>query len=224
MSKEVAVTTPQVPDLIQPQAALDIDQNDVVLPRIKFGQPNATFVQDGNVPAHCLYATSGQDDPDPVILHELGDEEGVLVHVLGMFKSWSLSKDGELETWAFNDPDRHPDAWVVYNYVLALPEHDPDVPYKMLFTKTASPAAKQINTVLARRAASGPSFMTAFRITTDKREKQLGNSTVRWTVPRVRSVDATQDGVDISASLYSQIAGSIDTAGQSSTSNDEPAI
>ncbi|MGZ6854808.1 MAG: hypothetical protein ACXVGC_12225, partial [Mycobacteriaceae bacterium] len=62
------------------------------------------------------------------------------------------------------------------------------------------------------------------RITTDKREKQLGNSTVRWTVPRVRSVDATQDGVDISASLYSQIAGSIDNAGQSSSSNDEPAI
>jgi hypothetical protein len=145
------------------------------------------------------------------VLHELGDEEGVLVHVLAMRKGWSLSEEGELQTWAFDDPNRHPDAWVTYHYVLALPEHDPDVPYKMLFTKTGAPAAKQINTVLSRRAASGPSFMTAFRITTAKREKQLGNSTVRWTVPRVRSVDATQEGVDVSATLYQQIASSIDS-------------
>lgn len=223
-SKEVAVTAPTVPDLVQPSSALEIDQNDVVLPRLKLGQPNASIVQDGDVPAHSLYAVTGQDDPDPVILYELGGEEGVLVHVLAMRKGWSLSEDGELQTWAFDDPNRHLDAWVTYHYVLALPEHDPDVPYKMLFTKTGAPAAKQINTVLQRRSASGPSFMTAFRITTDKREKQLGNSTVRWTVPRVRSVDATQEGVDVSAALYSQIAASIDSIGSTPVKSDEPAI
>lgn len=224
-SKEVAVKPPTVPDLVQPSSALEIDQNDIVLPRLKLGQPNASIVQDGNVPAHSVYAVVGQDDPDPTVLHELGDEEGVLVHVLAMRKGWSLSEEGELQTWAFDDPNRHPDAWVTYHYVLALPEHDPDVPYKMLFTKTGAPAAKQVNTVLSRRAASGPSFMTAFRITTAKREKQLGNSTVRWTVPRVRSVDATQDGVDVSATLYQQIASSIDSISTAAPADtNEPAI
>lgn len=224
-SKAVEKAAPQVPDLVQPSNALEIDQNDVALPRIKLGQPNASIVQDGVVPTHCIYAVTGSDDPEPVVLHELGgDDEGVLVHVLAMRKGWSLSEDGELQTWAFDDPNRSPDAWVTYNYVLALPEHDPDVPYKMLFTRTGAPAAKQINTVLQRNAGRGPSFMTAFRIKTDKREKQQGSQTYRWTVPRVRSVDADQDGVDVSVSLFRQIAATLDAVVANTPAGDEPAI
>jgi hypothetical protein len=225
-SKELAKNELKVPDLVVPTAdAVQIESGDVALPRIKLGQPNASIVQDGLVPAHSIYAVTGSDDPEPVVLHELGASDEVLFHVLAMRKSWSLSQDGELQTWAWDDPTRDKDAWVVYNFVLALPEHDADVPYKMLFTRTGTPAAKQINTVLARNAGRGPSFMTAFKIKTDKREKQLGNSTVRWTVPRVRSVDATQEGVDTSAHLFEQISASLDSLGQTTAApSDEPAI
>lgn len=223
-SKEVATKAPQVPDLVQPSNALEIDQNDVALPRIKLGQPNASIVQDHVVPQHCIYAVTGSDDPEPVVLHELGDEDHLLLYVLAMRKGWSLSRDGELQLWAFDDPTRDKDAWVTYNYVLALPEVDPDVPYKMLFTKTGAPAAKQINTVLQRNAGRGPSFMTAFRIYTDKREKTVGSQTHRWTVPRVRSVDADQNGVDVSVSLFRQIAATLDAVVANTPAGDEPAI
>jgi hypothetical protein len=224
-STAVVPAAPTVPDLVQPREALDIGQADVALPRIKIGQPQAAAVQEGTVPAYSLYAATGSEDPEPVILHELDSgDEGVLVHVLAMRKGKSLTEDGELQTWAFDDPAAPPEAWVTYNYVLALPEHDPDVPYKMLFTRTASPAAKQINTVLQRNAGKGPSFMTAFRITTQKREKQQGSSTYRWGVPRVRSVEADQEGVDISAALYRQISDSLGAVATTAPRGDEPAI
>lgn len=223
-SKAVEKAAPKVPDLVQPRGTVDIEHEDIALPRVRLGQPNSIAVQDNLVPAFCLYAATGSDDPEPIVLAETGDAEGVLVHVLAMRKGKSLSKDGELQTWAFNDPAAPAEAWTTYNYVLTLPEHDPDVPYKMLFTRTQTPAAKQINTVLARNAAKGPSFMTAFRITTAKREKQEGSTTYRWAVPRVRSVDATQEGVDISAALYQQIASSIDDVRGPAAEQNEPSI
>lgn len=205
-----------VPALVQ-TPALDIDAGDVTLPRIKFGQPNSVAVQDGLVPAFGIYATNGPDDIQPDVLHELDKGEGLLIHVLGLRKGKSLSVDGELHTWAFSDPSAPQDAWVTYDYIVCCPEADPEVPYKFLFTRTGAPAAKQINTVLKKNEGRGPAYVTAFRVSTIKRENDKG----RFAVPRVRVVDATDEGIQASAKLAGLVAG---TSIESNATGDAPAI
>jgi hypothetical protein len=192
----------QVPALVQ-TPALEIGAGDVALPRLYIGQSMSEPVQDGAVEVGQLFTALGQDDPEPQVVSDKGeDADGVLVHVLGMTRKKSLSKDGELELYDYDDPNAPPEAWVTYNYVVALPEVDPDLPFKLLYTRSATSAAKWIN---------------AFRIKTAFRSNEKG----RWYVPRVSVVEADPANVEIAEKLAS-LVGNQDTEFQSS--GDEPAI
>lgn len=203
MSEALEKTNSNVPDLVR-TPALEITAEDVALPRLKLGQYMSDQVKDSLVKPGSLFVSLGSDDPDPQSLWEPGDDEGVIVHVLGMTKGKSVSEGGELVLFDYNDPDAPPDAWVTYNYVVAIPEHVQDVPAKWLLTRTGRPAAQQMNTVLARQSGKKPPYELAFEVTTAKRENKKGE----FFVPRVKFVEAKAENTEIATNLAQMIAGS----------------
>jgi hypothetical protein len=227
MSKSTAVEKAApagVPALAStPSVSLELDSADVSLPRIRIAQGQSVAVQDGLVTLGDIFASTGKDDPDPVVLTGFGeDAPGVLVHVLAVKKGKSLTIDGELNTWSFNDPDAPVDARTTYDYTVVLPEVDPDVPYKFLLSGTSTPAAKTINTILLKNADRGPSYTLAFRFRTAKRETSKGGQTYKYYVARVRQEDAKDAHVQLASDLAGMIAGA--AVEQTSGSSSAPAI
>lgn len=217
-STEVTEATKgSVPALIH-QPALEIEAEDVALPRMYLGQFTSDHVKDKStdVAPGDIFTATGSEDPEPKVLWN-GEGDGVLFYVLGMRKGKSLSVDGELETWTFDDPDAPVEAWTTYNYFLYLPEVDQDVPYKWLCTRSAKPAAQQINTVLKRAEGKGPSWSIAFRVVTAHRKKGQNE----WFVPRVHQVEADEEQVAQAERLAEMLAG---VSAEAQATGDEPAI
>lgn len=201
MSDALEKTNSNVPDLVR-TPALEIGAEDVALPRLKIGQYMSDQVKESLVKPGSLFVSLGSDDPDPQTLWEPGDDEGVVIHVLGMTRGKSVSEGGELVLFDYNDPDAPADAWVTYNYVVAIPEHVDDVPAKWLLTRTGRPAAQQMNTVLARQAGAKAPYEIAFEVSTAKRENKKGE----FFVPRVKFVEAKKENVETAARLASLIS------------------
>lgn len=211
-STDIAVAdAPQVPDLYR-TPAFEFSAEDVALPRLKIGQYMSAFVQEDQVEAGALFTSLSQDDPDPITV-----DAPLRFHVLQLEKAKSISEDGELTVFDYNDPEAPEDAWVTYNYVVVLPEHDQDMPVKWLLTKTGRPAAQQINTVLAKNAAAGPTFLQAFDVETIRKENDKG----KYFVPRIKHVEADAEHLAIAEKLAVMI--SPDAAAVQS-SGAEPAI
>lgn len=218
MTDEIAVRPSGVPAL-SATPALEITADDVALPRLKIGQAMSNIVQEADSPVGLgdIFTSLGEDDPDAQVVYEVGADEGLLVHVLSMTRGKSVSEGGELIIFDYNDPDAPADAWVTYNYVVVLPEHDVTIPFKWLLTRTGRPAAQQMNMVLARNSASGPPYEQAFRVTTAQRENKKG----KYYVPRVRHVEADAEHVAACKVLSDMI--SPDAASLAAT-GEEPAI
>lgn len=201
----------EVPDLIR-TPALDIGSEDVALPRIHISQFSSKAQQAGLVDPGVLYASVGQDDPDPVIL-----ESPLLFHILTLKRAKSYSeKGGDLERYEYNDPDAPPGAWVTYDYTMVLPAHDVDVPYKFLWTKSARPAAQQVNTSLVRHAAVGPPWELAFEVHTAERQNDMG----KYWIPQVRLVEAKPENVKIAEALGIMMSSNVTEASSTGTQPD----
>lgn len=193
----------QVPALVR-TPALEITAEDVALPRIYLGQYMTEAVKNQLVKPGCIFAASGPDDPDPLVLWKPEDKEGVLFHVLALKKGKSFSDGGELQLYDYNDPSAPAEAWITYNYTLALPSVDEEVPYKLLLTRTGRNTAKQINTVLKKNEGRGPAWATAFRLTAVQRENAKGE----FFVPRVAVVnEPDKQSVEAAERLAIMIAG-----------------
>lgn len=222
MSSEIATTESKVPDLVR-STPLEIDADDIVLPRVKIGHPSSDYVQkrDNDIGGGDVFYFTGQDDPDPVKLWEFGSEDpGPIFYVLGMRKGKSDDSSGELERYAFDDPEAPVTAWVTYNYVIAIPDEDKEVPFKLLLTKSGKPAATQINTWL--RKHKGAPFEVAFQITSEERKNTEKKHT--WYVPIIRKVDATPEGLEVAESLAGMIAALPEDPVAPAGDADEPAI
>lgn len=216
---ELATTGGSVPALYNPQT--EIDASDISLPRVKIGQFMSAAVQDDLVKAGVIYSSLGQDDLDPEVLWDpkaKGDNPGLLFHILDLRKGWSASVDGDLKTFRDDDPERPDDAWRTYDYIVCLPEHDPELPFKLMFTRTGMAAAKKINFVLKKNAAKGPSYQSAFRLSTAARENDKG----KFFVPLVSTVDGEAKNVQAAEGLIGLVAATPRTDAQ--TSGDAPAI
>jgi hypothetical protein len=218
MTKEVATTQGAVPALAGTPAT-EFTAEDIALPQIKLGQFMSDHVQEDRVPAGSIFATTGAEDMDPVVLWEQGDEELLKFYVLGLRKGKSVSSDGELVLFAYDDPDAPSDAWVTYNYTIAIPDVDQEMPYKFLLTRTGKPAAQQINTVIAKNIATTPATKLCFQLDCAERKNKKG----KFFVPRVKHVEATEDGITVAEKLATMVAS--DPAAQAATERaDEPAI
>jgi hypothetical protein len=194
--------------------ANEISAEDIALPRVKIGQFMSQAVQDQLVKPGAIFSSLGQDDAEPATLWKPGDKKGLLMHVLQLRKGWSLMQDGNLETWRFDDPTRPDDAWATYDYTVCLPEVDPDLPYKFLFTRTGRSAAQKINLQLKRAPQA---HEIAFRVESLERSNDKG----RFFVPRIVNEPADKKNVAAAADLLSMIAPA--AAAPAAVSN-EPAI
>lgn len=224
----VAAPTGGVPALYQPPP-LEIDGSDVQVPSVKFGHPSSQLCQDAGIKLGTIYSATSKDDPEPAVLRVYQDlattptaerDPGLLIHVLGMHKGKSMKVGDDFTTWAFHDPEAHPEADTTYNYQLALPEIDPDMPYKMTLSRSKSSAARTMNTILMRNADKGPAYVFAFRITTTNKEKE---GVGRWTVPQARQVEAVPEHVAIAENL-AQMVSSRPASAAAPVKTDEPAI
>jgi hypothetical protein len=215
--KEVAEAKPASVPALAPTPSIELSAEDVALPTIKLGQFMSDHVQEDRVPAGSIFSATSADDPDPVVLWEQGSDELLKFYVLAMRKGKSISDGGELVLFSFDDPDAPADAWVTYNYVIALPSVDEEIPYKFLLTRTGKPAAQQINTVIAKNLAT-PAYNLAFTVDCVQRENKKG----KFFVPRIRHVEADEAEVKIAEALATMVAGDTSPAAEGGT--DEPAI
>lgn len=202
--------------------AMEIDAEDVALPKVYLGQFMSQAVKDGLVPPGSIYTALGADDPEPNVLWQppkkgQAEDEGVTFYILGMRKGKSVSDGGELTLYDYNDPSAPPEAWVTFNYFVAIPETDTDVPFRWLMTRTASQSAKQINMILKRSVGRGPAWINAFQATTSKRENTKGE----FFVPRITTVEPTVEGIEVANNLATMISGH---SSEVQASGDEPAI
>lgn len=212
---------PAVPALA-PTPATTISAEDIAVPRIYIGNYMSEAVKHQLVKFGDVFLALGSDDPEPQTLWSLDSKEpGVLFHVLHLrkAKSWSASPGAPLELYDFDDPSAPADAWVTYNYTLFLPEVDPDMPARLLLTKSGKTTAQKINTVLMRQAASGPSYGTAFRLTSVKRKNDKGE----FAVAQVAVAQADPKHVQQAGELFALISAGLDQRG-STTTGEEPEI
>lgn len=223
-----ALATPEATAVVPAQAynpSTSLDASDMALPRIKVGQSMTPHVQEGRVQNGAIFSELGKDDPDPEVL-AAPDGETVRFYVIaGPIKGWSASINGKLETYAFDDPNRDPDAWKTYKYTLAIPDADEGLPYTFLMTRTALSAAKQINTVLARQAEKGPAHTVGFDLSTRKKSNDKGT----WFTPVVSpagapSTKAEKDAYAKHQEAVEKLAAYADVEAPAARERDEPAI
>jgi hypothetical protein len=202
MSTEVEKKESSVPALAQ-TPAFDIGTEDVALPRLYLGQYMSDHVKEDRVPKGCVFTATGPEDDDPQTLWTGEKDEPVRVHVLSLERGKSASVDGELEMYAFDDPDAPAEAWTTYNYVVCLPDVDETLPFKWLLTRTGQQAAKNINLVVMRNEKDHPAYANAFDLTAKKRSNAKGE----FFVPRVKPVEADPEHVKIAAEMATMLSG-----------------
>jgi hypothetical protein len=217
MTTEVATTQGAGVPALAPTPATELSAEDIALPSIKLGQFMSDHVQEDRVPSGSIFSATGADDPDPVVLWEQGQPK-VRFYVLALKKGKSVSSDGELVLFDYNDSDAPAEAWVTYNYTVALPNVDEEMPYKFLLTRTGKPAAQQINTVIAKNATTPP-YKLAFELDCKERSNKKG----KFFVPRVSHVEATEEEAAVAEKL-SQMVSADPAASAPADRAEEPAI
>jgi hypothetical protein len=173
-SKEVAERPSAVPDLVH-KPKFEITSEDIALPRIYLGQYSGDAVKERRVDAGCIYVADGPDDPMPTILWRQGEPDGVVFHVLDMYKGLSYSAPGEpLQLWKWGDPNAHEEAWTTYNYTVYIPGYDDDVPAKLLLTRTGRQSAQAMNRVIKKNESTVACWAHAFALTCKERPHPSG--------------------------------------------------
>lgn len=206
MGNEVATApTGAVPDKAY-DPATEITSEDVALPRVKKGEKQSA--QD--VPYGSIFTELGADDPDPQVIAEPGDGSdgtsgAVRFYVVGgPIKGRSYSEQGgDLETWRFDDPSAHPDSWVTYKYVIAIPSVEDTLPFTILLTRTSTPAARQLNTILQKAALTRPTDEVPLELTARKRKNQKG----QFAVFQVRQVEVPTKDLKADLEVVEKVKG-----------------
>lgn len=207
MGSEVAAQAPAVPAL-RHDPATTITADDIAFPKLKIGQDMHDQVQNGLVQRGEIFTVTSKEDPDPVILDvagpKIGDDKpskqkGVNIFFLGLRKGYSLSVDGNLYTYAFDDPDVPEKAWVTYTYLTAIPDASEILPVTWLLTRTGRQSAQRINQALAL-AAGRPDgqYSVAFTLKT----KETKNDKGRFFVPIVLPYEGTDEEIAKAKSLF----------------------
>lgn len=227
MARSTAVAEREAPAVpaLAPTPATTITAEDIAIPRLYVANYMSEAFKRGRAKFGDVFLGAGADDTDPQVLWSLGSSDpGVLAHVLHLRKarSWDMGvKGGPLTTWDFEDPTAPEEAWTTYTYTVILPEVDVDMPARMLLTKSGKPVAQKINTVLARNAAQGPSWINAFRITSAQRQKDQNE----WAIFQAALTQADPDHVLAAGDLFSMIAPGLDRQdSRPSTTGETPDI
>jgi hypothetical protein len=210
MSEEVTTIEPSPLPQLPVTAASIITAEDVALPRLYVGQPVSHAVANGHAKVGSIYAATDAEDPEPLPLYEPG-RPGVLIYPLRLVKGWSLSTDGEFQTFPYEDPNVPEDAWLAYHYDLLVPTVDLELPCRFTLSKTGTPTARKINTAMKRHEPRPP-WELAFLLTTAPRQNERG----RWFVAQATATEPQAEHV----LRAGEIAGLIPPAGVTRTNRE----
>jgi hypothetical protein len=219
MSTELATQDSAVPDLVRPARGGGLDSRHVTLPRLYKGETQSNAFKAGLIKAGCIYIGQGADDPDPIVVAEKPftdekDGDTIRVHILQVKLGLSRKQQGRpLETWEYNDPTAPLDARETFDFTLALPEIDPDIPVKVLMSSTSTQTAKRINFPLLRLGDESRWPELAFDFSIKKRTKTEGGQTNTWFVWQSRQVgaaDVKDEHVEIAKALAEMLGGAGD--------------
>ena len=223
MSTEVSVPKSAEVGTLYDRNTFDVDASDFQLPKVYICQPLTKAVQEEIARPGDVIVAVGPDDPDAeVVVESKNPGEGLLFQILRLDKGKSFSEQGgQLQTWRFDDPESHPDAWTTYSYTVALPEVDPDMPHKLLLTKSNQGTAKRINMLLGKTVQRGGNlYDVAFRLTTQSKQNDKG----KWHVAVVKQVEATDDGITTAEALSDMVNTNAPAAAAITAPAEAPAI
>jgi hypothetical protein len=253
MGESLTTTAPAgLPDLV-PTSTMDIGAGDVTFPRIKIAHPSQTFVTDGVVPAFAIYQELNRDDDNKITLFALpkgkdkpdlekDPDAGVLFHVIAMKRGKSASVLGgqvvqrntpgsEFRSWSYDDPTAPSGAGVdvTVNYVLYTPElDDAEQPHRLLLTRTSTSTARTLNTLIQLAERRGqPAYTLAFRLTSERRERDADGQTQRWGIFKIRQVEAASENVQAASAmtaLVNELTANSRVEPTGAAQADEPAI
>lgn len=172
-------------------AADEIGAEDVPFPRMKFAQKSSDDVDAELVEYGAIYTRIGAGDVEPVTVSEpTGKEIGtqsspaVRFYVLGIRTGYSWRDENDQFQRSQFPPDNLTVAKVqaaghrvdkTYDYTVAMPELDSEMPYRFLLTGAwGGPAARLLNLMLKRAAQNGPSSEAAFEVVAEKGKNAKG--------------------------------------------------
>lgn len=234
---EVAAAAPSAVPALRHSGADALTPQDLALPRLYIAQAIHNAVQDGLVGIGSIFVANDADDPDPAVLAEAGDKDGVIIHPLALKKGKSRDRRGreaagitgytgpDLERWSYDDgppANKATGVWVSYTYALAIPAFDADLPVRWIVSRSGQPAARKINTEVFRLDEDTSPATLAFRLTTAERSNDSG----RYIIPQVSAVQPDEESTQVALALAASLGDSFANEPQTSTnaSADEPSI
>lgn len=201
----VSASASQVPALAYtPSFADGIDADDIQISKVKIGQYMSKAFTNDFVKGGDIFTTATEDGSDADVLWKFGSKTaGVQLHVLSLRKGKSLSEGGQLLVFDFNDPEAPPKARTTYTFTIAIPSVDADLPFKWLFAGSGSDCARNMIKILVKNSISGPSYQTAFEVTTSVTENDKG----KFFVPKMKIITPTAENVAIAATINDTFGG-----------------
>lgn len=201
---------------------------DVALPRLKPGDPSNKRVKTGDLPMLSIFTELDTDDPDPeVVANPEGKTEAEQrkAQYSEYVRFFVLTDPYVTYSWKDGDdfyvrPEGHPDveAQIVqygargsddriprrgYNYVLALPDVDTELPYKFLLKGASARAAKQLNLKLMKAAARGPANEVLF----EARLKKVEKDDYVYAIWEIRQADVPDSEVETLKASVAELVG-----------------
>lgn len=232
----------------------DTTAEDVSLPRIKVGEHNNDRVKSksSDIEYGDIFTETSNEDPEPQVLARGGDEVGtvttppILFFVLAPVRisySWNEQGTDEFVVAGLNDPrtiaqieafgSKGKDKWIPrkgYNLLVALPEVDQQLPYKLLLKGMSSQAYRHLDTELRKTGGERPFWEVPFHLTAKQAKKGTFDFNV-WQVSRADITDKKLAGyIEIVTPLVNpahdiaRSASAIDATVATAVATDAPSI
>lgn len=186
------VTPAAMPSLYSNPAESAVDFGDTVVPKIYLMQPLSQLVAaDVAKSGDAVMALSADDEGATHLIGGPEGRESFTAIILDRHRKVINTADGfeYLPDDYVRGPDER-DVWVGYNYLVLVPEIDPDVPAKWLLIKTAgAPVFKKINTLLSIHQARGNTDPLGIKVSTTKKTSRGGQTYNVFTVAEATLTD-----------------------------------
>jgi hypothetical protein len=160
---------------------------DLRLPRLQVAHSSSHVVQEGLAKFGSLVIALDSNDPEPTELYHHGDEEGVVVHLLGKRDIWAYrdEEDRFILVDLREMPERPTrEAQRGYEFAILIPSYDLKLPCAWMVKSSAMSCGQRMLTTIARAEALQP-WSLAFELTTVPRQNAQG----RWFTPQERRVN-----------------------------------
>lgn len=209
MSEELTATKGNLP-AVRTNGSNDLTAADVAFPRVFLGQALSPAVQDQAARVGDLYLANDGTDLDVNVI--AGPDEGVTIYLLAKPTKYLERRDdapGGFGRWAIDNPDapapgRETGVYTVYEYAVAIPGAEDDLPVRLTLKRSGVPAARKLNTALLRAGNSTPPYELAFELSS--KESFNAESSSKYRSYTVKATEGTAEGREVAKALYDVIA------------------